>query len=165
MTNSDSLQHTIPVFCTAPISEEILDEFFTRSLGAPELDGVDWIAVLVDTLDIKTITKPTRAPVGKPASYPFHGWSIEDVAKFSYGHFDLRRGIVSDHLVILDEQTMGDKTCMLVTLKEGREVEGERLTVRADFRSSLVLLNLKSLGIGGDGHFEAAGPDGVIRLG
>lgn len=124
-----------------------------------------YLAVLVDTLDVEAITKPTRAPVGKPASYPFHGWGIEDIVKFSREHLDpVRQGIVSEHLVILDEQTMEDKTCLLVTLKEGREPEGERLTVRADFRSSLVLLNLKSLGVGGDGHFEVIDPDGVIKL-
>lgn len=122
-------------------------------------------AVLVDSLDVATLTKPTRPPVAQPTSYPFRGWSVEDVFKFAEEHLDrARQGIVPHHLVILDKQTVEDKTCLLVTLKEGREAEGERLTVRADFRSSLVLLNLKSMGVGGDGHFENPDPNGVIRL-
>ncbi|KAI1501815.1 hypothetical protein F5X99DRAFT_381121 [Biscogniauxia marginata] len=165
MADSDALQDTIPVFCTAPISQDVLDEFFTHSLAAPELQGADWIAVLVDTLNVAGITRPTRAPVGQPVSYPFRDWSVEDVAKFAEEHFDrARQGIVPEHFVILDKQTMDDKTCLLVTLKEGREAEGERLNVRADFRSSLVLLNLKSMGVGGDGHFETSDPSGVVRL-
>ncbi|RYP69807.1 hypothetical protein DL771_005916 [Monosporascus sp. 5C6A] len=166
MPNSEALQDAIPVFCTATMSQDVLNEFFTQSLAAPELEGADWIAVLVDTLDLAALTEPTRAPVGQPASYPFRDWSVEDVAKFSQEHFDrARQGIVPGHLVILDEQSMEDKTCLLVTLKEGREAEGEWLIVRADFRSSLVLLNVKVMGIGGDGHFETVDADGVIRLG
>ncbi|RYP11734.1 hypothetical protein DL765_007630 [Monosporascus sp. GIB2] len=166
MANSEALQDAIPVFCTAPISQEVLNEFFTRSLAAPELEGADWISVLVNTLDVAALNEPTRAPVGQPTSYPFRDWSAEDVAKFAQEHFDrARQGIVPGHLVILDEQTMDDKTCLLVTLKEGREAEGELLIVRADFRSSLVLLNVKAMGVGGDGHFETVDTDGVIRLG
>ncbi|KAI1474990.1 hypothetical protein F4774DRAFT_307842 [Daldinia eschscholtzii] len=166
MTDSDKLQDAIPVFCTASISKEMLDEFFVQSLGAWELQGADWIGVLVNTLDVGTITKSTRPPVERPASYPFQGWGVEDIVKFAHDHINRsRQGIVPDNLVILDERTMEDKTCLLVTPREGSENEGELLTVRADFRSSLVLLNVKVLAVGGDGHFEATGPDGVIRLG
>ncbi|RYO91780.1 hypothetical protein DL766_005788 [Monosporascus sp. MC13-8B] len=137
MPNSEALQDTIPVF-----------------------------SVLVDTLDVAALTEPTRAPVGQPTSYPFRDWSVEDVAKFAKEHFDqARQGIVPGHLVILGEQTMDDRTCLLVTLKEGREAGGELLIVRADFQSSLVLLNVKVMGVGGDRHFETVDADGVIRLG
>ncbi|RYP80510.1 hypothetical protein DL770_006183 [Monosporascus sp. CRB-9-2] len=109
-------------------------EQFTRSLAAPELEDADWIAVLVDTLDVAALTESTRAPVGQPASYTFRDWSVEDVAKFAQEHFDwARQGIVPGHLAILDEQTMEDQICLLVTLEEGRETEGERLIMRADF--------------------------------
>lgn len=45
-----------------------------------------------------------------------------------------------------------------------------RLTARSDFRSSLITLNCKSMGVGGDEPWEEAeekrkgGGDGVIRL-
>jgi len=45
-----------------------------------------------------------------------------------------------------------------------------RLTARSDFRSSLITLNCKSMGVGGDELWEeveekkAAGGDSVIRL-
>lgn len=166
MAETDVLQDTIPVFCTAPIPQDVLNEFFTRGLGAPELQDVDWIAVLVDVPDVSTIKKPTRAPVDQPALYPFQDWSVEEVVKFSREHFDRgQQGIVPDHLVVLDKQTLGDKeTCLLVAPKE-RGQDGEQLVVRADFRSALVLLNLKSMGAGGDGQFESnTGSDGVVRL-
>jgi hypothetical protein len=45
-----------------------------------------------------------------------------------------------------------------------------RLTARSDFRSSLITLNCKNMGVGGDEAWEAAseresaGEDGVIRI-
>lgn len=122
-------------------------------------------AVLIDTYDTGTIAEPTRPPVEQQNSFPFKGWSAGDIFKFSREHFDrARQGIVPEHLVILDEQTVKDNTCLLVAPKEGQENKDEMLIVRADFRSSLVLLNLKAMGVGGDGHFENTDSNGVIRL-
>ncbi|KAI1391407.1 uncharacterized protein F4822DRAFT_427256 [Hypoxylon trugodes] len=145
----DALQDTIPVFCTAAISHEILNEFLVQGLGAPELanPGADFVAVLVDTLDVATITKPSRPPIGKPTTYPFIDWSVEDVIQFSEAHFDrFKQGIVPDHIVILDKQTVEDKTCLLVTLRE--ECDREFLVTA----------------VGGDNYFKPTSPDGVIRL-
>ena len=61
---------------------------------------------------------------------------------------------------------MEDKTCLLVTQWENppQGQEGQLLKARSDFRSALVILNVKNLGIGGDEHFRA-GADGIVQLG
>jgi hypothetical protein len=41
---------------------------------------------------------------------------------------------------------------------------GPRLTARSDFRSSLITLNVKSLGVGGDERWEGAADGSVIRI-
>jgi len=68
----------------------------------------------------------------------------------------------------MDEQTLEDKTVVLVTPSEGHDdVEtAPRLTARSDFRSSLVTLNVKSIGVGGDEPWEEAAEQvgRVIRL-
>jgi hypothetical protein len=75
---------------------------------------------------------------------------------------------VATEFVILDEQTLSDKTVVLVTPSEMSDEDSEhapRLTARSDFRSSLITLNVKSLGVGGDEPWERANEqDSVIRL-
>ena len=101
-------------------------------------------------------------------SYPFLGWSVEKVIEWADAHLDRWvNGISQYELAILDQQTLEDKTCLLVTVKEGEHASHpdnpERLQVRADFKSSLVTLNVKVQGVGGDGHFETTDPDGILR--
>ncbi|RYP64020.1 hypothetical protein DL769_006800 [Monosporascus sp. CRB-8-3] len=106
---------------------------------------------MTTTLNVSGITRATKPPVEQPASDAFLGWSMEDVIKFAKEHIDRwRDGIVPDHLVVLDKQTMKDKeTCLLVTPKKMVETEGERIIVRADFCSSFTLLNVRIMGCGG----------------
>ena len=76
--------------------------------------------------------------------------------------------------VILDERTLTDKTAVLVTPSEMSDEPLDtcpRLTARSDFRSSLITLNCKNMGVGnGDEPWEEAemrereGGDGVIRI-
>jgi hypothetical protein len=82
-------------------------------------------------------------------------------------------GIIDTEFVILDERTEQDKTVVLVAPSEISDEPLDicpRLTARSDFRSSLITLNCKSVGVGGDEPWEEAeeekkaGGDGVIRL-
>jgi hypothetical protein len=118
--------------------------------------------VLVNTKDVTSITEPSKAPILPPTSYPFQNYSVDQVVEFARANFDGVH-IVSRVIAILDERTLEDQTCLLVTKKE--LAENELLTVRADFRSAMVTLNVKNLGVGGDEHFEPTGSDGVIRIG
>lgn len=66
-------------------------------------------------------------------------------------------------LAILDERTLQDQTSLLVMQHRTSDETNELLTVRADFASSLVCLQVVNLGIGGEEHFHTSDPDGVIR--
>ncbi|KAI4954257.1 hypothetical protein J4E91_001967 [Alternaria rosae] len=160
MANNDQLDNTIP----------LLSEFFIEAFEAPELKAVECthIAILVDTTDITKLSSPTRAPVSQDLSYPFLGWKLDDLVEFAWQFDGAEHGIVGTEFVIMDEQTLEDKTVILVTPSEGSDdVEtAPRLTARSDFRSSLVTLNVKSIGVGGDEPWEEAAEESgrVIRL-
>lgn len=89
------------------------------------------------------------------------------MVKFALKFGDGETGIVSTEFVIIDKRTIEDKTVVIVTPDENSDdyLNGPRLTARADFKSSLITLNTKNLGVGGDEPWEnAAAGDGVIRL-
>ncbi|KAI4656512.1 uncharacterized protein J4E79_008068 [Alternaria viburni] len=151
-------------------SIQLLNEFFIEAFEAPELKAVECthIAILVDTTDTTKLTSPTRAPVAQDLSYPFLNWGLDDLVKFAWQFDGAERGIAGTEFVIMDNQTLEDKTVVLVTPSEGYDnVEtAPRLTARSDFRSSLITLNVKSMGVGGDEPWEEAAEQGgrVIRL-
>lgn len=121
--------------------------------------------VLINTEDIPTITHPTKLPVSAQTSFPFLDKSPEEIWEFA--RRNVRPPIFNAALAILDRRTREDRsTCLLVTTWENppRGQEGHLLKVRSDFRSALVVLNMKNLGAGGDEHFRA-GADGVVRIG
>jgi hypothetical protein len=125
-------------------------------------------AILVDTTDMTKLKSPTRAPVQQNLSYPFLGWELNDLVNFVWQFGRVKHGIINTEFVILDEQTLDDKTVVLVTPSEFHDdvEKAPRLTVRSDFRSSLITLNVKSIGVGGDEPWEEAAEEGgsVIRL-
>ncbi|KAK4667831.1 uncharacterized protein QC764_704285 [Podospora pseudoanserina] len=165
------LNDVIPVFCTAEIRGDVLDEFFRAAYSSPEFvnEGIHGdIAVLIHDTNTEGITHPTNPPVSKPTSCPFKNKTAEEI--WDFAQENLRYPIFNRAIAVLDEQTVVDKeTCLLVTTWENPPSEQENgsalLTVRSDFRSALVILNIKNLGIGGDEHFKN-GKDakGVIRL-
>lgn len=124
-----------------------------------------FIGVLINTRDVASIVESTKPPLTKPTSYPFAEKNVEEVWSFSQDN--LRGEILRRALGILDKQSLTDKMCLLVTKWEQPPAgkENELLTVRADFRSTLVVLTVKNLGIGGDEHFQTDADDGVIRIG
>ncbi|KAK4202179.1 hypothetical protein QBC40DRAFT_322431 [Triangularia verruculosa] len=159
---------SIPVFCTARIPKVVLDEFFATACGAPDFvsEGIHGdVAVLINDIKTHSIAQPTNPPVTQPSSYPFEGQTPQEI--WQYAQACLRYPVLNRAIAILDDQTLLDKeTCLLVTRSEHEQEDGSRLlTVRSDFESALVILNVKNLGIGGDEHFTSGrGKDGVIRL-
>ncbi|RMZ69452.1 hypothetical protein GMOD_00006264 [Pyrenophora seminiperda CCB06] len=177
MSNNDQLDNTIPVFCTAKIPPEILvvnsiqllNEFLAEAFEAKELKevGCTHIAILVDTTDISKLTKPSRPPVKNDLNYPFLGWKLDELVEFARQFDRTAHGIIDTEFVILDDQSIKDKTAVLVTPSEMSDnlETAPRLTARSDFRSSLITLNVKSIGVGGDEPWEhAAENNSVIRL-
>jgi hypothetical protein len=96
--------------------------------------------------------KINRRTVKEELQYPFLDYLLVDLVKFAW-QFGSGQGICQAECVILDERTLRDKTVMLVSPSERSDdmENGPRLTARSDFRSSLITLNVKSLGVGGDG--------------
>jgi hypothetical protein len=140
---------------------------YTPPNQPPLLKQENQPAILVDTLNISSLTEPTHAPVQENLQYPFLNWPLDDLFKFAWQFGTLKPGICQAEFVILDEQTLRDKTAVLVTPSEDSEdmETGPRLTARSDFRSALITLNVKSLGVGGDEPWEEAAADGkVIRI-
>ena len=101
-------------------------------------------------------------------SYPFLDWKLDDLVKFVWQFDRSEHGIMNTEFVIMDKQTLEDKTVVLVTPPEFHDdIEtAPRLTARSDFRSSLITLNVKSMGVGGDEPWEKAAVENgsVIRL-
>ncbi|GAB1317846.1 hypothetical protein MFIFM68171_08056 [Madurella fahalii] len=160
------LNDNTAVFCVAEIPQDVLNDFFSTAYSAPEFanEGVDDVGVLINTTDLSTITGPTKPPVPAQTLFPFLNKTPEEI--WDFAQRNVRAPIFNRALAILDDRTREDRaTCLLVTQWEnpppGRE--GRLLKVRADFRSALVILNVKNLGIGGDEHFRA-GAEGVIPL-
>ncbi|RYN19423.1 hypothetical protein AA0115_g10775 [Alternaria tenuissima] len=165
---SEKLKDAIPIFCNASIPRQILEEFVTLSHGVPDVEDVESLAVLVDTQDVSQITSYISVPISDNLPMPFLDWSAEDIIEWAAQHLDRQRdGIVPYELVILDQQTLKDKTCLLVTTKDGELSRNPgnpaRIMVRSDFKSALATLNVKVQFCGGDGHFETTASDGVIR--
>ena len=94
--------------------------------------------------------------------WPCKGSSIDQVQGYLHANFEEPQ-IADTVIVILDEQTMRDETCLLVSEWESELHAGGRLAVRSDFRSSLLDLVNTSIGNMSDELFETEEPDGVIR--
>jgi hypothetical protein len=124
--------------------------------------------VLIDTQVIPRFTSYTSALPSEDSSTPCLDWSAEDLIGWTEQHLNRRRdGITSYELFSLDQQTLKDKICLLVTVKDGELSRNPRnparIVVRWDFKSSLATLSVKVQFCGGDGHFETNATDGVIR--
>lgn len=115
----------------------------------------------------------TKPPVDKNVldENPFqHMTTIEIVA---WAENNLRRsGLSADNMIILDDRTAGDETCILVSLLDLPDDElpsgfGKWKIVRSDFESSIISLTVKETGVGGDDHLDTdyEGSDGVLRIG
>ncbi|KAK0614586.1 hypothetical protein B0T14DRAFT_570510 [Immersiella caudata] len=150
------LNDNTPVFCAAEIPPDLLNEFFLIANNAPEFaaEGVDDVGVLISATDIPSITQPTKPPVPPQTSFPFLDKTPEEVWDFAQEKLGGR--ILNRVLAILDEGTLRDKTCLLVTRWENppEGEEGQLLKVRSRFVDALVVCNLRNLGIGGDEHFR-----------
>lgn len=97
-------------------------------------------------------------------SWPFKGKSPDEVWRFAQENIKYPP-IYNKALAILDDQTVEDKeTCLLVTRRElPKEGQSELIRVRSDFKSALMMLNIRNLAIAGDDHFEDTDSEGVIR--
>lgn len=113
---------------------------------------------------MSAITSPTLPPVSDQSSWPFKDKSAEEIWVFAQQNIKYPP-IYNRAVAILDDQTIKDKeTCVLVTRRSlPKEDQSELIIVRSDFKSALMILNIRNLAIAGDEHFEQTNSDGVIR--
>lgn len=113
---------------------------------------------------MSAITSPTLPPVSDQSSWPFKDKSAEEIWVFAQQNIKYPP-IYNRAVLILDDQTIKDKeTCVLVTRRSlPKEDQSELIIVRSDFKSALMILNIRNLAIAGDEHFEQRNSDGVIR--
>lgn len=109
---------------------------------------------------------PTTAPVTIEAasSKPFLNMTPDGILAWVEMHLALPQDtfLVSDFMVVLDEHTATDGTCLLIAEAETPDGRDKFLFVRSDFASSLVALGVRATAVGGDEHLDP-GPDGVLR--
>jgi len=92
----------------------------------------------------------------------------EEVFEWAKNQIGYQNGLSNEDIIILDEHTMQDDTCLLVASKENLVVDevlegDEKWTmVRSDFGSSIISLMTIETSCGGVELLETA-EDGVVR--
>lgn len=123
--------------------------------------------VVSSTVPENVEKKTTKPPVDENdlKSNPFNGRSTEEIIQWAQDHLK-HSGLSTDNLVLLDERTRQDDTCLLVSERELPDDKSDKwLMVRSDFESSIISLMTKETGVGGDDHLDTEydGSDGVLR--
>ncbi|KAM5434562.1 hypothetical protein MferCBS31731_006664 [Microsporum ferrugineum] len=104
-----------PVFCTAKIPSQVLDEFIDESYaGIVDITGEDnggGSPCILQTTDLETITHGSRKPMPDFES-PFLNWTDEQIRDWATKESKIERGyIASSTFTILDENTIDAKVC------------------------------------------------------
>ncbi|QIW99601.1 hypothetical protein AMS68_005119 [Peltaster fructicola] len=175
-----------PVFCTAKLPIELIDEFFKEANKATQDNCYEApVGYLVASTTLPEVIEEsaTICPIDEQAlqDNPFLNKTTTEVIDWAQSNLHPECGLLNDQVVILDDRTAQDKTCLLLSLKEHYIIEfANRKTVpgpeeapdawiviRSDFQSSIVTIMTKATGVGGDDHFEPLGReghDGVLRI-
>lgn len=98
-------------------------------------------------------------------SNPFVKWTTDQIISWAQRNL-LRTDLSPRHMVILDQRTVEDATCLLVSHKDQANEDGEWQIVRSDFETSIVSLMTKEMAVGGDEVLDTNYPgyDGVLRM-
>ncbi|CAK4034144.1 Hypothetical predicted protein [Lecanosticta acicola] len=164
----------IPVFCNAQVSAETLNHFFQQANEETHRKCFDYPMsfLMVSTRVPEDVDQHCTAPPvdGNGIEHnPFKDMSTEDLIEWAQKNLG-RSGLSKDNMVILDDLTAQDETCILVSLKDLPDDElpdgmDKWIIIRSDFESSIISLMTKETGVGGDDHLDTdyEGSDGVLR--
>ncbi|KAI9796659.1 MAG: hypothetical protein M1835_003455 [Candelina submexicana] len=162
----------IPLFCTANIPPETLNDFLTSTYDEHRSAvGEDPVCPgdlrLVTDTSTSTQSSPTKPPLTAPlAITPFISFPLELLRAFT----ELKCGgdspLGNSSFIILDEHTTSDTKTCIVALNDDELEPGVQL-VRSDFRNALQIANVLAEGVGSafQEFVEAAAleNDGVYR--
>ncbi|GAB7344757.1 hypothetical protein MBLNU457_3227t2 [Dothideomycetes sp. NU457] len=163
-----SFDTTIPVFLVAAIQETVSQYISTANAATADCEYADPMGTLMHTTDIAALRPQTQAPVD-PAlltHLPFLGWNPGQIISFAHEHLD-GSFFSSTNMVILDERTNRDMTCLVLSQNELNDNDPrDYIQVRSDFESSITSLMTIEMACGGsdmlDTYYE--GSDGVLRI-
>lgn len=117
--------------------------------------------------------KQATVPPVKSLTSPFIGWTISAIKDFAEEYLNVDYRISGGNLLILDEQSLIDSTCLLVSrcgYNDDDEEDNDGMDLkwrerRSDFKSGLTVLNTSQMGCGGEEQLADAAADkyGVLR--
>lgn len=189
----DCIDSTIPVFPVARISKEVsrshsthyskrsrrlsntvalhqtLDTFFSvadAACRACEYDEAQ--ATLMHSTEITALEPRTEPPVKDHLhqNWPFSGFQPSQVIDFALQHLD-QTDLSPTNLIILDERSNEDSTCLLLSQNELSDDAHDFMKVRSDFESAVIALKTIETGCGvADSQLWTGypGSDGVLRI-
>ncbi|CAD0107163.1 unnamed protein product [Aureobasidium uvarum] len=140
----ECIDSSIPVFATALINHE----FFEQSDAACQRCGYSSPqATLVTSKEISAITSETVSPV--PSHHvqasPFLGYFSLQIIEFTIERLD-GTDLSPTNMIILDERTNNDRTCLLLPKDEMRNDTRAYMQVRSDVESSVIALKTVETG-------------------
>ncbi|KEQ91839.1 hypothetical protein AUEXF2481DRAFT_454699 [Aureobasidium subglaciale EXF-2481] len=165
----DCVDSTIPVFPIQQIDREVLNAFFEKANAlCREYEYPEAQSTLMTSRDITAIRPRTESPVddGLINDWPFQGLNVEQIMDFVIQHLD-QTDLSPTNLVILDNRTNQDSTCLLLSRNELSDDPLAYIQVRSDFESAIVVLGTIEIGCGGADvqlSTEYPGSDGVLRV-
>ena len=98
--------------------------------------------------------------------WPFLDYSLDQIFDFAIAELN-GSDLSPTNLIILDERTNDDQTCLLLSKNEVNEETMEYVQVRSDFESAVVVLKTVETGCGdAEGQLSTrySGSDGVLRI-
>lgn len=108
--------------------------------------------------------KQATVPPVKSFASPFIGWTVSAIKDFAEECLNVDYRISPRNLLVLDEQTLKDSTCLLVSeCGDSDDHEEAWIERRSDFKTGLTVLNTIQMGCGGQEHLETTAEDGVLR--
>ena len=125
-------------------------------------------ATFLTSRDISSIAPRTTTPIPDHLLYvwPFLDYSLDQIFDFAIAELN-GSDLSPTNLIILDERTNDDQTCLLLSKNEVNEETMEYVQVRSDFESAVVVLKTVETGCGdAEGQLSTrySGSDGVFRI-
>lgn len=147
----------------------MLDRFFGQANAAcRRCEYEEPQSTLMTSPDISSFEPRTKAPVDDDMlkDWPFEGFSIQQVIYFAMQHLN-DTDLSPTNLVILDDITNHDDTCLLLSKDTLSDDPRDYVKVRSDFESAVVVLKTIETACGdADMQLDTQypGSDGVLRI-
>ncbi|EFQ97989.1 hypothetical protein MGYG_01025 [Nannizzia gypsea CBS 118893] len=159
-----------PVFCTAKIPSDILDEFIDESyagirdtIGEGDLPGYGMSPCILQTTDLDSITHGSRKPMPVDFESPFLNWTDEQVREWATkasrpGH----PSFAHRTFTILDQNTIDNKVCRVGYISVNEEDDDYRMLSEVFYADIMARVPLEEAEICWDETLLGVGADGVL---